>query len=170
MLVLSVTEMETRVEVGIGSFVDESSKEVSGREGAVGATVSLGNPKILGGSWRRHNFCTQPKTEKPLCKIQSLLSDAINHFFHWSFSVHIFFRELSRETLYCVPKVRQHRGIRTPTNHVVDLRSAGSFSFTAGRQPRKLQIATRRHKHQSLLHLPSITTSTKHPSSSTLLD
>jgi hypothetical protein len=30
MLVLSVTEMETRAEVGIGSFVEEGSKEVSG--------------------------------------------------------------------------------------------------------------------------------------------
>ena len=69
MLVLSVTEMETRAEAGIGCFVDESSKEVTGSCRSL--QLSLEKSQILGGSWGRHNFAPNQKQKKPLCKIQS---------------------------------------------------------------------------------------------------
>jgi len=62
MLVLSVTEMETRAEAGIGCFVDESSKEVSGSCRSL--QLSLEKSQILGGKLGTSQFCTQPKTEK----------------------------------------------------------------------------------------------------------
>ena len=100
-----------------------------GAVGAVGAALSLEKSQILGEKLReRHNFALNQKQKSHSTKIHSFLSDAIKPLSPQALSVYTSFRELSRETLHCVPKVRQHKGgIRTPMNHVLDLRSAGSF-------------------------------------------
>jgi hypothetical protein len=136
-----------------------------GAVGAVGAALSLEKSQILGEKLReRDNFALNQKQKSHSTNIHSFLSDAIKPLSPLALSVYTSFRELSRETLHCVPKVRQHKGAfghRRITCLIWDQRDRSStYRPPAAKTSNSHPTPT---KHQSLSPPPSITTSNQTP-------